>query len=71
MNKKLKIRLELLSRLGELTRNHDWSYALSNDPKRYNTGHLEARAIELLMEECANNNLSILAKDVYNDSKPK
>jgi len=71
MNEKLKLRMRLLSDLTELTMNHDWHYANSNDPKVYKMGLLQANKIQLLMEECANNNLSILANDVYNSNKPK
>ena len=71
MNKKLKLRMKLLSNLEQLTRSHDWYYAMSEDPSVYKSGKAQARAIELLMEECNNNDMSILAKDVYNSNKPK
>jgi len=71
MNKGVNKRIKLLSKLTELTMNHDWHYAMSEDPSVYKTGRAQARAIELLMEECNNNDMSVLAKDVYNSNKPK
>ena len=71
MNKGINKRIKLLSELTELTMNHNWHYANSNDPEVYSVGLIQASKIQLLVEECNNNNMSILAKDIYNEYKPK
>ena len=66
---KIKKNLELLTRLESLTQSHDWYYQRSDDNRYYEKGRTEARAIQLLMEECNNNDLSIMANEIYNSNK--
>ena len=60
----------LLEKLETLLKGHDWYYMMSDDKYWYDRGRQEAKAIQDCMEECINNDLGVMARDIYHNHNP-
>lgn len=60
----------LLEKLETLLQTHDWHYMRSDDHRWYTSGREEADRIQKCMEECNNNDLGTMAKDLFHRYNP-
>jgi len=55
----------LLEKLEHLLQGHDWRYQFSDDHRWYKAGQAEATRIREVMEECNNNDIGTVARDLH------
>lgn len=60
----------LLEKLETLVKSHDWYYMRSDDHYWYKRGREEAKAIQEVMQECINNDLGVMANNIYHKYNP-
>ena len=60
----------LLEKLETLLKSHDWHYNMSDDHRYYTRGREEYDRIREVMEECNNNDLGTMAKDLFHQYNP-
>jgi len=60
----------LLEKLETLLKSHDWYYNMSDDHRYYTRGREEYDRIREVMEECNNNDLGTMAKDLFHQYNP-
>jgi len=60
----------LLEKLENLLKSHDWHYNMSDDHRYYTRGRAEYNRIREVMEECNNNDLGTMAKDLFHKYNP-
>lgn len=60
----------LLEKLETLLQSHDWHYMRSDDHRYYTRGREEYDRIREVMEECNNNDLGTMAKDLFHKHNP-